>query len=415
MGLVEIDNNQYFVKNKSGSIPKGWRYLKFTDVAELKHGFQFRENHFSDKGVIVVKIGSLVDSGSIQFDNASYIPLESFRKNFQEYQLRKGDVLMALTGATLGKVSIIEDDKFQLVQNYRVGNFIPLEASCLAKKYLYYLLQSHLIQNKIKNLINEAAQPNVGKADFEKIYFPLPPLPEQKKIAKILSTWDEAIALTEKLIAAKEKLKKGLMQQLLTGKKRFKEFENKRWIAVKLGDIADVVMGQSPDSKYYNTKSNGLYLIQGNADIKERVSAPKIWTSHLTKNCFINDILMTVRAPVGSVAKSQHDACIGRGVCAIRSKKVDHEFLYQKLLEFEPKWIKYEQGSTFTSVGRKEIKSLSMNIPEDCSEQKRISAFLSSLDKKIQLLEDKLEALKNQKKGLMQQLLTGKVRLQVKD
>ena len=252
-----------------------------------------------------------------------------------------------------------------------------------------------------------------NKEELSEIPIISPPLPEQKKIAKILSTWDDAIATTEKLIAAKEKLKKGLMQQLLTGKKRFKEFEGGEWKEVRLGEVADVIMGQSPDSKEYNAEANGIFLIQGNADIKNRLSSPRIWTKHITKTCEIGDILMTVRAPVGAIAKSIHDACIGRGMCAIKPKKFNDELLYQFLLEFEPKWIKYEQGSTFTAVGSAEIKNLKMKVPTEIKEQDKITSVLKSCDLEIQLLKSKLEILQKQKKGLMQQLLTGKVRVKL--
>ncbi len=215
----------------------------------------------------------------------------------------------------------------------------------------------------------------------------LPPLIEQKKIVQILSTWDKAIDLTEKLIQAKIKLKKGLMQQLLTGRKRFEKFKREKWNKVKIEEISTVIMGQSPDSTAYNNEKVGLLLIQGNSDIKNRVTSPVTYTSQITKICEIGDIILSVRAPVGDVAKSMHKACIGRGVCAIRAKKVDKNILYQYLLFNERKWKKYEQGSTFSAINSKDIKSFYLNLPNNINEQ--------------------------QKKGLMQKLLTGQVRVKV--
>jgi len=146
--------------------------------------------------------------------------------------------------------------------------------------------------------------------DFEKIPWTFPPLPEQKKIADILSTWDAAIETTSKLLANAESQKRALMQQLLTGKRRLKGFDGK-WNVVELTSLAEVIMGSSPPSSAYNETGNGLPLLQGNADLKNRMSAPRSYTDVITQECKAGDTLISVRAPVGTVALSQHHACIG--------------------------------------------------------------------------------------------------------
>ena len=148
-------------------------------------------------------------------------------------------------------------------------------------------------------------------------------------------------------------------------KLRFKEFEKDgEWEEKRLGDIVLIIMGQSPSSKSYNSNGNGIYLIQGNADIKNRKTYPRIWTTESKKECKIGDIILTVRAPVGYVAKSIHNACIGRGVCALRSKKNYFlNFVYYFLLYFEKEWKKLGQGSTFTAIGTNDIKNLKIRIP----------------------------------------------------
>ena len=133
------------------------------------------------------------------------------------------------------------------------------------------------------------------------------------------------------------------------------------WENKRLGDVTIITMGQSPSSSSYNENGIGSYLIQGNADIKNRKSSPRQWTSEPTKFCDIGDTLMTVRAPVGAIAKSTHHACIGRGVCSIKPKNLDNEFLYQFLLSYESKWKALEQGSTFTAVNGNDITPLSQN------------------------------------------------------
>ena len=262
-----------------------------------------------------------------------------------------------------------------------------------------------------------AGRYKLNKASLEKMPLLLPPIVEQKKIAQILSTWDKAISVTEKLLANSQQQKKALMQQLLTGKKRLLDENGVRfsgeWCTCTLSEVAHIIMGSSPKSEAYNDNGLGLPLIQGNADIKCRVSCPRVYTSDITKECTPGDILLSVRAPVGTVALSQHKACIGRGISAIKSKrKMSQSFLYQWFLWFEPKWCYLSQGSTFESINSDDIKTLKLSVP-NFEEQQKIAAVLSAADAEISTLEKKLACLRDEKEALMQQLLTGKRRVKV--
>ncbi|OHU89207.1 MULTISPECIES: restriction endonuclease subunit S [Pseudoalteromonas] len=194
--------------------------------------------------------------------------------------------------------------------------------------------------------------------------------------------------------------KKGLVPEL-----RFPEYRYAdEWGKKPLNKIAKIVMGSSPKSSAYNKNGVGLPLLQGNADIKSRLSVPRIFTSQITKECEIDDILLSVRAPVGTVAKSKHNACIGRGMAAIRAIHGNYqEFIYQWLLHFEPFWSDISQGGTFDAVNSDDIRKLLAPIPEK-EEQKKIADCLSSLDELITAHTQKHEALQSYKKGLLQKL-----------
>ncbi|MEQ9849424.1 restriction endonuclease subunit S [Pectobacterium brasiliense] len=255
-----------------------------------------------------------------------------------------------------------------------------------------------------------AGRYKLNKASLEKIPLIVPPCGEQKKIVQILSTWDKAITTTEQLLVNSQQQKKALIQQLFTGKKRFPGF-NGKWEYYHLSDVAVIVMGSSPKSEAYNENGVGLPLIQGNADIKNRKSVPRIFTSEITKECLPDDILLSVRAPVGTIAISNHNACIGRGIAAIRARReFDQTFIYLWLLWFEPRWCSISQGSTFESINSDDIKKLKIKIPS-IEEQKNIAKILSVADDEIEILKQKLNHLKQEKKALMQQLLTGKRRV----
>lgn len=199
------------------------------------------------------------------------------------------------------------------------------------------------------------------------------------------------------------------MTKTNTPQLRFPEFTDE-WQEKKLGNVIDVVMGQSPSSKDYNDIKIGDYLIQGNADIVDRATSPRFWTKTSTKICNIDDIILTVRAPSGYVAKSKHKACIGRGVCAIKhNNKSIHNFIYQFLLYFEPKWKNIEQGSTFTAISGDDIRSLKINIPS-LPEQQKIAVFLGKVDERIGGLEKKKELFSEYKKSVMQKIFNQEIR-----
>ena len=166
-------------------------------------------------------------------------------------------------------------------------------------------------------------------------------------------------------------------------------------------------MGQAPDSQFYNDKKVGIPLLQGNADMQDGYPIPRLYTATVTKKCEIGDILLSVRAPVGSVFRSNIIACIGRGLCAIRSSELQ-EYIYHFLTFYEEKWRAVAQGSTFEAISGNDIKNLLIPIVED---KDKVCMILSTADKEIELLKKDIEQEKLKKKSLMQLLLTGIVRV----
>ena len=235
--------------------------------------------------------------------------------------------------------------------------------------------------------------------------FFLPPLKEQERISEILATMDRAIARTEDILAAKRTLKAGLARKLVTGRCRLPAFAGD-WTSRRLGEIAEVSMGSSPPSSFYNYHSDGLPLIQGNGDATSRRAARRIWTSAITTTCEVGDILLSVRAPVGKVSRADCNACVGRGMACIRTHPhFSRSYLFQALLMFESRWLRLSQGSTFTAVNGSDLRSLRIDLPLELAEQKAIAKLLGSVDRQLELLEDKVAALSSLKQGLEQRLL----------
>ena len=169
-------------------------------------------------------------------------------------------------------------------------------------------------------------------------------------------------------------------------------------------------MGQSPSSLFYNLRGEGLPLIQGNADIENRQTIERVWTTQASKRCDLGDLVLTVRAPVGTVAVASKSACIGRGVCSLKPFE-DSGFLFHALVYAEDRWQILEQGSTFTAANSKQVGQFRLWVPDDKNEQRTIAAVLSDMDAEITALKQRRDKTCGIKQGMMQQLLTGKVRL----
>jgi len=312
-------------------------------------------------------------------------------------------------------IAMTSNNEVGMIASHRFPMFRPKKNRCDISYITYFfktLRGKYLLE--LASPGGAGRNKTLGQNEFAKLEILLPPPGEQRRIAQILSTWDRAIEITEKLLSNSQQQKKFLMQHLLTGKKRFPGF-NGEWKNTNLSKIASVIMGSSPKSEAYNDENMGLPLLQGNADIKNRLSSPRIFTSQITKECMIGDVLLSVRAPVGEISRSIHHACIGRGIAAIQAKSgVCQDFIYQWFLYFEPKWERLSQGSTFESINSNDIKSLPMEIPS-FEEQQKIVSILFAADKEIEALQQKFECLKQEKKALMQQLLSGKRRVKVEE
>jgi type I restriction enzyme S subunit len=230
---------------------------------------------------------------------------------------------------------------------------------------------------------------------------------EQTSIAKALGEADDLLYSLDQLLIKKRSVKQAVMQELLTGQRRLPGFEGE-WVVKRLGDIAEITMGQSPISTNYNSHGRGMPLIQGNADIKNRETVERVFTTQITKRGFKGDILMSVRAPVGEVSRATIDVCLGRGVCAIR---FPNNFLYHYLIFLEPTWAKHSKGSTFDSINTADLRAIDIHLPDESLEQIAISECLAQMDAELATLEMRLTKAHALKQGMMQQLLTGKIRL----
>lgn len=300
---------------------------------------------------------------------------------------------------------------------YRKGYFTPIvrlitaipNAGIKAKFMSYACSQIHFFDES-----TGVPQLTVPQVQWYKIL--LPPLPEQEKIAEILGTWDEAIEKLSSLIEQKKLFKKGLMQKLLTGKVRLPGF-TQPWKEVKLGNFCRTFSGGTPSVNNASFYDGNIPFIRS-GEIHLTSTALFISESGLTNSAAKlvekGDILFALYgATSGEVDISKINGAINQAILCIKPLSLNKYFL-KDILEYKKQNIlnKYLQGGQ-GNLSAEIIKSLKIYIPSDISEQQAIANVLSTADDEINLLNQKLEALKEQKKGLMQQLLTGQVRVKV--
>ena len=160
------------------------------------------------------------------------------------------------------------------------------------------------------------------------------------------------------------------------------------WKTVELKSIADVTMGQSPKSEFYNDNFEGMPFLQGNKTFGDKYPSFELYTTSIKKVAKKSSVLMSVRAPVGDLNIAKEDICIGRGVCGLQMKKGDNEFLYYLLKANISHLINKESGTVFGSINKNDIETFEVTLPEDFEDQMKILTILKNIDKKIEVCKD---------------------------
>ena len=316
---------------------------------------------------------------------------------------------MLVTGVgTIGLPYLIDtDDRIY----FKDGNILWMKKSdAFYPQWLYLQFLSKEMQRQITDSSGFTTVGTFTIKNAKRLRVPMPSISEQTAVAKALSTFDTYIDDLAELFEKKRGIRDGAINDLLSATTRLAGFE-KPWKETTLGKEYTVIMGQSPNSASYNSSGIGAPLVQGNADIENRITAPKRYTSMPTKICEKGDTILTVRAPVGTASRANQRVCLGRGVCAISGTHKD--FIYYLMRYYENAWESIEQGSTFTAVSGKEVRNFEIKIPEEGKEQDTIAQILISMDEEIETLEIELEKMIQIREGAMDDLLTGRVRLSV--
>ena len=417
-----------------GKIPVDWEFASLGKIVYLQGGFAFKSKDYKEEGLPLVRISN-VTSNEITLNDCVYLPSSSAEQH-SSFLLESGDVLVAMSGATTGKIGLVSNKDLPALFNQRVGRFVIKDSNRITKSYLAQVVLTKKFKEELLTDAAGGAQPNVSGRNIERIMIPLPPLHEQKKIAEILTTVDEAIEKTTQTIAKTKELKKGLMQKVLTrgiGHKKFKKTAIGEipvgWKVVKLGQVSDFKNGINFKKEQkggrgiltidvLNMYSTSIYI--------DPTSLYRIDLNLMNKEDYIlkeGDILF-VRSSVKREGVGW--ACLFKPFseqatfCGfiIRARLIRRNIFPEFLIYFlrsdrvRERLISGSGYVAITNISQNTLQDLDIVIPS-YSEQKEIAEILSSIDNEIEKESNHKEQLELLKKGLMQLLLTGKLRVAV--
>lgn len=417
-----------YKKTELGWIPEDWEYCKLKEVILfISRG---KSPTYAEKSEYSVINQKCIRWDSIDFNQVKYVSSEFWKNLKEEYKVKKNDCLINSTGTgTLGRAILFPDTDRNCTIDSHVtivrGDIKKLE-NCFLKHFLISDIGQKLIYNEC--VTGSTNQVELNKNLFLELKLPLPPIQQQKKIAAILSTVDEKIDVIDAGINAAEKLKKALMRRLLTqgiGHSEFKETEigqiPKEWKVVKLGNIVLKIMGggtpSRENSNYYNGSIPWITVKDLSLDeIYKSNSIEKITEIAIEKsssNLIEKDnIIISTRMGLGKGFINSVSMAINQDMKAIYVDKnlILNEFFLFWFYNNKDLFQKLGVGTTVKGISLTTLNSMIMPLPSKI-EQKEISSMILSIFEKLDILREKKEAYQNLKKGLMQQLLTGAIRV----
>ncbi|AFU67267.1 type I restriction-modification system, specificity subunit S HsdS [Psychroflexus torquis ATCC 700755] len=414
-----------YKKTKLGWIPEDWNVKSLDQLGEFSKG-----KGITKKDILEDEVGGLpcvryAEIYTIYHYNTTVLKSKINQESAANSNpINCGDILFAGSGETLEDIgkSIAYLNKETA---YAGGDICILKHHNQDPQFLGYLFNNDVVRSQLYKIGQGHSVVHIYSSGLKKVSVPIPPLPEQQKIASILNTWDKAIAAQEKLIAQKQALKNGLMQQLLTGKKRFAGFVEE-WEEKSLNDIVKYLGGEA--FKSTNQVENGVRWLKianvGIGVVKWGDSTTFLPTSFIDENpkyvLKAGDAVMALTRPIlndklkiAVFNKEDGIALLNQRVAKLISKnKNDLKFIYY--IHQTPYFIytmnAMMAGTDPPNISIKDLAKKKVFIP-GYEEQKKIVSVIESFDNEIDNLINKGKHLKKQKQGLMQQLLTGEKRV----
>ena len=401
------------MKNQNRIIPKirfinfndKWKYKTLDEISNaIEYGINAPAKDF-DGIHKYLRITDIDDNSRLFLNVKLSSPDVNFtEENYENYKLQKNDLLFARTGASVGKTYLYRESDGEV---YYAGFLIRAR---LHDSYDGNFVFQQTLTDKYKQFIDitsqRSGQPGVNGKEYGDWKIGITSYSEQSAIGSLFRTLDGLLASYKDNLANYQSLKATMLSKMFpkagqtVPEIRLDGFEGE-WETKILSEVTNITMGQSPKSENYTDNPNDYILVQGNADIKDKQVVPRLWTTEVTKMAEIGDIILTVRAPVGDIGKTDYNVVIGRGVAAI--KGTDFIFYALEKMKNTGFWNRFSTGSTFESISSNDIKEAIIQIPT-LKEQQAIGAYFSNLDDLINSQQEKISQLETLKKKLLQDM-----------
>lgn len=390
-------------------LPNGWENTVLSQIMDFKNGLNFTKSN-NGEAIKIVGVGDFKDLTELKStENLDIVYVDNTIKN--EELLKNGDLLLVRSNGN--KELIGRCLFFPIVEERLSFSGFTIRGRVVNKgadaQFISNFMQSKILKQQIQKNSGGTNISNLSQEILNSVNIMLPPLPEQTKIAQILTTWDNAIRTTEQLIANSELQKQALMQQLLTGKKRLLNDNGERfcgeWKRNVLKNILQISKGKQLNRS--TLSKNGDYpVINGGI-------TPSGYTERFNTNA--NTITISEGGnSCGFVAYQKRNFWCGGHCYAIINLKLNLAFTYHLLKFNEAQIMNLRVGSGLPNIQKKALEYFNVCYPMFLKEQQKIAAVLTAADNETETLKQTLCRLKTEKQALMQQLLTGKMRVRVK-
>ena len=394
------------------------KIVKLSDVCDLIPGFAFKSSEFGEHKVKAVKIGD-IQPPYVNFESMTGVDISKYSvSRLAKYEIFKGDFVLAMTGATIGKIGRYITDTGAYI-NQRVLKFKPHDE--VNSDFIYYVVSSTSFQKYILNNVDsETAQPNISAGSVGKYEFELPSLEEQNRIANILASIDNKIQLNRQINDNLEQQAQALYKSWFVDFDPFKDGAFKEsefglipggWRVGSLSDLTEITMGQSPSGKSYNETGDGMLFYQGRAEFGDRYPSIRLYTTEPSRIAEQNSVLLSVRAPVGDTNIAYNKCCIGRGLASITAKHGFNSFIFYMIKSLKDQFDLYNgEGTVFGSINRDSLNSMKVIVPtnEVINDFEKIVA---PLDFKYKSLFSENLLLMQQRDTLLPKLMSGELKI----
>lgn len=399
-----------------GSIPIDWKAVKFDDYAELKHGHQFRTYDFTDDGIKVFKITQIKANGETDLSNCDYVDIKRLNE-FINFKINKGDILVALTGATIGKISRFWVDE-TVLQNYRVGSFFSKNEEVLSKEFLYQFLRSNYFFFQIIARQTQSAQQNIGKEEINNMTLFLPNINEQKAIANILTSFDNKIELLKAQNKTLEETAQTIFMEWF-GKYQIGDELPEGWRVGKLGEVGNIICGKTPSKSNTDFYGNEIPFIKipdmhNKMFILETTDNLSIEGALSQNNKMLpkNSICISCIATVGLVSITTKKSQTNQQINSIIPKRLSYrEYLYFALTSMKEYLNDLGSGGTATlNVNTSTFSNLELIIPSEPILQE-FHRTQNPFFEKILYNNTQIQTLTQARDELLPKLMSGEIRV----